>query len=146
MKTIEMDPGCEVDSIRHSGIVKQIDEQYIYVSIIAQSACVSCHAKGVCNVNEIQEEVVEVPRLSSYRHEVGDKVEVQMKKSLGTRAVMLGYVIPFLLVLASMITLIVLTGDEGIAGLVSLLVLVPYYYVLYLLKNRLKHTFSFTIR
>ena len=146
MKNIEVDGNCGLDDIRHSGIVKRIDDDFVYVSIVSQSACASCHAKGACNITDLNEEVVEVPRRDSSHHEVGDRVEVAMRKSQGTRAVMLGYLVPFLLVIVTLILALVLLGNEGLAGMLALAVLIPYYLLLYLRRNRLKRTFTFSIQ
>lgn len=146
MKNIEVDASCGLDSIRHNGIVKKIDDAFFYVSIVSQSACASCHAKGACNVTDLNEEIVEIPRKSSMDQKVGDRVQVVMKKSLGTRAVLLGYIYPFLLVLVTLIIVSSITGNEGVAGLFSLGILLPYYLVLYWKRNRLKRTFTFSLQ
>ena len=75
----------------------------------------------------------------------GQEVVVAMKKSLGGKAVFLGYLLPFLLLIGVLITVLTLSGDEGIAGLSAIGILIPYYLVLYLLRDRLKKTFSFSI-
>ena len=126
MKNIELDENCGLDAIRHSGIIRKIDEDFIYVSIVSQSACAECHAKGACNITDLNEEVVEVPRRGDDSRQVGDKVRVSMHKSLGTRAVMLGYLIPFLLVITTLISVLAIGGSEGLAGLLALGVLIPY--------------------
>jgi sigma-E factor negative regulatory protein RseC len=146
MKSIETEAGCDLDSIRHSGIVRDIDERFVYVSVVSQSACAACHAKGACNVSDMNEEIIEIPRASSTDLKAGDQVSVVLKKSLGTKAVMLGYVVPFLLVLGTMIAMVTTLEDEGLAGLISLGVLVPYYVILYLQRDRLKRTFSFSLQ
>lgn len=146
MKFVEADPTCNPDAIRHKGIVQRQDDETIFVSIVAQSACDACHAKGICNVTDLREEIVEVPRVHGKSFTNGDQVEVVMKKTLGTHAVMLGYVIPFMLVIATLIISLAVTGKEGFSGLLALLILVPYYLLLYTMKSRLKKTFTFNIR
>lgn len=145
MKNFEPEAGCSADTIRHSGIVRKIDADYFYVSIVAQSACASCQVKGACNVTDLNEEVVEVPRQQSGNHQVGDRVNIMMRKSLGTRAVFLGYLFPFVLVLVTLIIMLNLFVDQGLAGLAALGILIPYYLVLYKFKDRLKRTFTFFI-
>jgi sigma-E factor negative regulatory protein RseC len=146
MKNIEVDSSCDVDSIKHSGIIKKIDEGIIYVSIVAQSSCNACHAKGVCHVSEMQEEIVEIPRVGKMDRKVGDRVDVVMKKSLGTRAVMLGYFVPFLLVLFTLVVSLSVMENQGVAGLLAIGVLLPYYLFLYASKDRLRRTFTFSIQ
>lgn len=145
MKNIEVDSSCDLDAIKHSGIIKKIDEGIIYVAIVAQSACNACHAKGVCHVSDMNEEIVEVPRIGKMDREVGERVNVIMKKSLGTRAVLLGYFFPFMLVLLTLIVSLSLLPSQGLAGIIALGMLVPYYIILYAMRDRLKRTFTFSI-
>ena len=146
MKTFEVDDSCGLDAIKHSGIIKKIDERFFYVSIVAQSACAACHSKGVCNVSEMNEEVVEVPRTDGMNYTVGERVQVVMRKALGTKAVILGYIFPFLLVLLTLVIALGVTGNEALSGLLALGILVPYYLVLNAARKRLRRTFVFSIQ
>jgi len=145
-KFLPTEPECTPDSIRHDGIIRNIDDKYYYVSIIAQSACASCHTKGICNISEIQEEIIEIPLKENKIYKKGDKVEILMEKTLGAKAVMLGYVIPFIILLITLIVSLSLFENEGVAGLISIGILIPYYLFLYFIKDRLKKTFVFKIR
>ena len=145
MANIQIDKDCDLDTIKHSGIIKDINSKQYYISIIAQSACAACHAKGVCNVSELQQEIVEVPREQTDNYKIGDKVEILMEKSLGPKAVMLGYFFPFLLLLVTLIITLSFMKNQGIAGLISIAILVPYYFILYTLRERLKNKFKFRI-
>lgn len=146
MTNIQIDKDCDLEAIKHSGVIKKIDEHQYYISIVAQSACASCSVKGVCNVSEMKDEIVEVSRNKSENFAVGDQVEVLMEKSQGTKAVMLGYIVPFLIVLVTLIISLNLIGNEGIAGLISIGILVPYYLILYVNRERLKTAFRFRLR
>ena len=146
MTKIQIDKDCDLEAIKHSGVIKEIDNLQYYVSIVAQSACVACSAKSVCNVSEMKDEIVEVPRNESENFKVGDKVEILMEKSHGTKAVMLGYILPFLIILVTLIVTLSLIGNEGIAGLISIGILVPYYLILYINRDRLKTAFRFRLR
>ncbi|MCB2220909.1 MAG: SoxR reducing system RseC family protein [Bacteroidetes bacterium] len=145
MKKLETQRDCSLDDISHSGLIQKIDDQQIYVSIVSQSACAACHAKGVCNVSELSEEIVEVPKEAGIHYEVGQNVKVSMQKSLGTHAVFLGYILPFLILLATLIIALAITGREGLSGLLALAILIPYYLFLYTMRDRLKRTFTFRI-
>lgn len=140
----EIDSSCDVETIRHKGIISNVDDQFNYVSIIAQSACAACHAKSACNVSDMNEEIIKIPKTPTDDYKTGQMVFVKMKKSLGTIAVMLGYFFPFLLVLVSLIILINIVS-EGIAGLISIGLLAPYYLILYVYRNRLNKKFVFEI-
>ncbi len=133
------------ESITHPGIIERITENSVFVKILSMSACASCHAKGMCSIADVEEKVVEVKKDPNREYTVGEEITVVMKKSLGGRAVFLGYVLPFLLMIATLIAVLLITGEEGPAGLSAILVLIPYYWLLYVFRNRLKRTFSFTI-
>ncbi len=133
------------EDITHPGIVENVTESTVFVKILAMSACSSCHAKGMCNLAEMEEKVVEVRKESGREFRGGDKVTVTMRRSQGSKAVMLGYVVPFLVMMGMLVLVLVLTGNEGLAGLSAILVLVPYYWVLYVYRNKLKRSFSFRI-
>ena len=146
MNNLKIDKDCDLETIKHSGVIKEIDVYQYYVSIVAQSACASCSVKGVCNVSEMKDEIVEVPRNKTENFAIGDKVDILMEKSQGTKAVMLGYVLPFLIVLITLIVSLSLINNEGLAGLISISILIPYYLILYVNRERLKTAFRFRIR
>lgn len=131
-------------SIEHRGRIDSIDGNRINISFLAMSGCASCHAKGVCTAADMQEKSVEVFDYSN-QYKVGEEVNVILKQSLGFRALFLGYVLPFLLVLTILIVLTIVTNDEAVAGLSALSVLVPYYLILYLVKDKIKKQFTFSI-
>ena len=133
------------ENITHPGIVEQLTNDKVFVKILSMSACSSCHAKGMCNVAEVEEKVVELKRDPQRELKVGDQVTLKMKKSLGSYAVMLGYIVPFFLLIGVLILVLSLSGDEGVAGLSAILALIPYYWLLYIYRKKLKNTFSFMI-
>ena len=68
-----------------------------------------------------------------------------MTQVMGTKAIVIGYVIPSVVVLAGLFVLIGVGINEGIAALASLVLLTAYYFVLYLLRDKLKKEFNFKI-
>lgn len=136
-------PGKKVN---HEGVVKAVTDQYVEVSILAKTTCLSCQLKGVCSVSDLEEKVIEVPKIRNNAYKTGEKVEVEMKESLGVKALLLGYVYPFLLVLTVLIVTYALTDKQGLAGLLAVGSLVPYYFILYLLKNKFRKIFTFSIK
>lgn len=133
------------ESITHPGIIEQLTDDKVFVKVLAMSACSSCHAKSMCNISEVEEKVVEIRRVPNKEYKLGDQVTVSMKRSLGNLAVMLGYIVPFFLLVGVLLLVLFITGNEGIAGLSGILILIPYYWLLYIYNNRLKNTFSFKI-
>lgn len=132
-------------SIFHSGLVKEVGERGIIVSIISQSACASCHAKGACSASDQQEKEVEINSWQGEFH-VGDRVEVVVRESQGFMALFFAYILPLLLLLIALISFLALLGNEGLAALAALSILIPYYIGLFYFRNRLRKALSFTIK
>ncbi len=133
-----------VDCVQHQGVIKRITPKVIYVKILALGACASCNAKGMCNTAEMEEKTIEVVN-DGRGYKTGEHVVVIMDKKLGTQAVLLGYFYPFLILLGVLIIMISISGNEGLSALLALGVLVPYYYVIYLFRNKLKKKFTFRL-
>ena len=129
--------------IEHIGVISEINEGIIKVDINVQSACASCHASGICGV-DASNRIIEVPANKS-QYNIGDQVKVVLKQKLGYVALLLGYVVPFFVVVLTLVICLKLGVSEGISGLFSVLVLVPYYLVIYLFRNKLKKEFNFEI-
>ena len=132
--------------VSHSGIVKNIDNGKVLVSIIARSACASCHIKGACTLSEVEEKIIEVDLVEDQNFSIGEEVIVEMKQTQGTWAVLLGYFFPFLLVILALIIFTALGLDQGLSGILSLLILVPYYIILYLSRSLLRKTFTYRLK
>jgi sigma-E factor negative regulatory protein RseC len=133
------------DSISHLGIVQKTGEGSVFVSIVSQSACAACHAKGACSMSESTEKVVEVASAQADGFAVGDHVEVLLQRSMALKAVMWGYVLPFAVFLSVLIIVFETTGSELWAGFSAILSLLPYYLILSLFKANLKSQFGFRI-
>ncbi len=133
------------DLITHSGIITRHETGTIYVSILAQSACGACHAKGVCGMSEMQEKVVEINDAGLSELAVGTPVTVAMKRTTGLKAVLYGYFLPFLLLMTTLFVAMGYFDNEGKAGLLALAILLPYYFGLYMLRDKMKTRFEFTI-
>jgi len=70
---------------------------------------------------------------------------VLFKESKGFVALFYGYLLPFLLVLGSLIISNTITKNELINGLISLGILIPYYTTLYFFRHLLKKVFKFEV-
>ena len=117
------------------------------VRIQQASACDLCHAKSICSSADTKEKIVEV-RAAEGSVSIGDKVMVEGAASMGMKAVFLAYVLPLILLILVMVLCLTLIapGNEVLAALVSLGILLPYAFLLYLLKDKLSKKFRFEIR
>ncbi|MCK4664297.1 MAG: SoxR reducing system RseC family protein [Bacteroidales bacterium] len=132
-------------SIEHIGIVQSVDNEITKVNILVQSACSSCHAKSMCSVGDSEEKIIDIINTKE-TYNIGEKVNVIMEQSLGYKALFLGYVLPFLIVLITLIILSAITNNEVLAGIISITILVPYYLILLFNKDKLRKTFSFSLK
>lgn len=131
-------------TVDHLGRVQEINSDEITVCIISQSACAACHAKGACGLSDSAEKMITVLK-PNHNLKVGESVRVIIKQSMGFKALFVGYILPFITVLAVLITLTLFNVSEGKAGLASLAVLAPYYLTLYLFKDRISDHFIFEL-
>jgi len=132
-------------TIIHPGIIESIKGDKVLVKILSQSACSSCHAKGACSVADIEEKIIEADLNPSGSWKPGDRVMVRMEESLGRKAVLMGYGLPLVVLVVSIVIFLSLLNHEGLAALLSVLMLAPYYLTLYLFRKRLQKEFRFRI-
>ena len=127
----------------HSGVVSHIQGRSIIVSLDQNVHCESCSAKGACGVSDSASKEVEVINPDG-KFKLNDPVKVTLRKNLGQKAIFWAYIFPFILML---LTLVIssLFLEEWIAGLLSLLILVPYYAMVYANKNYFQKTFRISI-
>ena len=133
------------DIIKHRGIVEKVEGSHVVVRIVQTSACAACSAKGLCNASESKEKQIDVYEMNA-TYQVGEEVVLIGTTSMGMRAVALAFGGPvLLLLLALFVTMRVTDGDALVSSLIALLAVVPYYLVIYFMKDKLNKTFSFTI-
>ena len=136
----------KVKQIEHQGIIKEIAGNGLKISIITKSACLSCQLNTSCSVSDVEEKIIDVSVNNPHSYQVGESIDVFFKHTLGYRALFLGYLLPFIIVLFVLIGTMFLTENEGISGLTALAALFPYYLILYLKRNKIRKTFSFSIK
>jgi sigma-E factor negative regulatory protein RseC len=132
-------------TIIHPGIIERINGDRVFIRILSQSACSSCHAKGACTIADVEEKIIEADIDPSENRKPGEQVMVKMEESLGHKAVLMGYVLPLIVLVGSIILFLSIIKHEGLAALLSILMLVPYYFTLYLFRKRLRKEFRFRI-
>lgn len=133
------------DSIfSQTGIIESLEGEKAWIRIECRSACAACHAREGCLPSDIKDKLIEAP-LNDRKFEPGQPVTVTAHKLLAYKAVFWGYILPFIIVISALIVFLLLNFSESKAGIISLLLLLPYYYILYLLKDTFKKKFVFEI-
>jgi sigma-E factor negative regulatory protein RseC len=132
-------------TVAHEGVVDKIAGTQVRVRFVAQSACSSCHARGVCSISNSEEKFVDIANtLPGLK--VGDFVEVTLEQSQGFKAVWYGYGMPLIILLAVIFIFYGVTGLEGLSALIGLGALIPYYLVVYLFRKRITRSIEFKLR
>lgn len=135
-----------MDSLSHRGKIIKVDPEFVTVEIISTSACAECHAKEVCGISDEMVKVILVPTNPYANYEIGEEVDVMLKKTMGLKAVWLSYVVPLLLLMFILLTLTHLNVGELAAGLYSILGVMVYFLVIYLFRSKLAKEFIFRIK
>lgn len=132
--------------VKHFGEVVRIETGKVYVRITVNSACSECHARGVCGVGESADKIVEVDVADASQYNVGEEVEVALQsRSMGTKSVVLAYVLPFLVLTLLMVGALMVGLSEGMAVLAGIGGVALYYFVLYFTQNKVKNIIKFII-
>lgn len=134
-----------MNKIKHSGIVDSVEDECVHIRILQSSACSACKVASHCNASETKEKLIDVADVQAAVYHPGDLVTVVADASVGFRASVLGYLLPLAFMLITLIVVLTITRSEGAAALSALGVLIPYYIVLYLLREKMKTKLSFTI-
>ena len=133
------------ETISHEGVITEIKDDELKIKILAKSACAACHAKSACTMSDMAEKILTVPKPKGRDFQLFQKVVVKMSVGLGNKAAVLAYLVPFILLVAVLFIMLSIGLSEGLAALISIAALAPYYIILYLCRDKLKNRFEYTI-
>ncbi len=132
------------DAFVHSGVVTRIAGKSVYVALDPNLHCESCHARGACGVHDAGTREIEITDPDG-PFELHEPVSVILKKELGNKALFWAYIFPFLLMTLTLFAASAVL-PEWMAGLLSLVILIPYYLGVALLKKYFRKTFKISIQ
>jgi sigma-E factor negative regulatory protein RseC len=134
------------NKIRHTGVVESVTDECLKVRITQSSACSGCKIAAHCTASDQKEKLIDVfDKASIAGRRVGESVVVVATMKAGMKAVKLGFILPFLVLIVALAVSYQLTGSEPLAALIALASLIPYYLFIYLIRDRLRETFSFVV-
>lgn len=131
--------------ITHSGVIERIQGECLKVRIVQTSACVACKVASHCHAAESKVKIVDVHCTNGAVYHVGQEVMVSVSKHVANKALLLGFGVPFLLLVSVLVIVLKVTSNEGVAALAALGSLIPYYLLLWLLRHRIGQEISFQI-
>ena len=134
------------NQIRHDGIVESVENGHVRVRIVQTSACAGCKVAAHCHTSEAKEKLVDVHvDKDTSRWHVGQQVIVTAQSSMASKALLIGFGFPLVLMLAVLVVLNTAGCGEGMTALLMLGVLIPYYIIVWLLRQHIARTISFRI-
>ena len=132
--------------ITHRGRIVSITPEVTTVEIVSESACAACHAKGLCSLGDSKVKQVELPTRGWDNYSVGQEVSVVLRATMGHKAVWLAYVVPLIILVATLLGILSAGGSELLAGLGAIGAVALYYGVIWLLRERLRKEYVFNIK
>ncbi len=136
------------NDIKHSGIVEDVDARsaHVRVRILQSSACASCKAAAYCTSAESKEKIVDIYGANNVNLiSKGDEVVVVASNAVAAKALLWAFGGPFVILVAVLFTLVTLGFDESLSAILSIAALIPYYLVLYFLRDKFKKSIRFSI-
>ncbi|MFI3259418.1 MAG: SoxR reducing system RseC family protein [Rikenellaceae bacterium] len=135
---------------KHNGQVVAIEEGgVVVISLRSATACEGCHAKSVCGSSgsgsdgQMREMRVVSERVAELS--VGDSVEVGITYRIGAFAVVVAYLIPLILFIASLVISIECGVEQGVGALIAFLISALYYIGVYLTRDRFERVVAFEV-
>lgn len=133
------------NKIKHAGVVDGVEGECVRVRILQSSACSTCKVAAHCNASETKEKIIDVMDADASHYQKGDQVMVVADTAVGFRASLYGYLLPLILMVVTLVGVLAATHSEGLAALSALGILLPYYVLLFLMRNKLRNRLSFTL-
>lgn len=133
------------NQLQHRGVVERIEADTIYVSVVPESACAGCHAKGICGERGEKREIV-VKTCYAAEYAVGERVVVALERnSMGVLSVVWCYVLPLVVLLGVLFGTKSFGVEDGVAALSSMAAMALYFVALYLMRKMFERKIKFTI-
>ena len=131
--------------ITHEGMVlKAPGDGTAEVEIFVAEACGGCHAKSVCSAGKSDSRIINVK--SDTLLTPGDRVTLILQQSQGFRALAIGYIIPFIVLITAFVITTVTGAGELASALLSFAAVGIYYFAVWLFRNKIGEKFEFKIK
>ena len=127
--------------------MESVEEGLVMVRILQASACAACKVASRCHTAESKEKIIDVTveGHEAFNWKKGQAVTVCTSGTMAGRALLLGFGAPLLIMLIVLVATLAAGCSEGMAALLMIASLIPYYIGLWLFRNRIARTISFQI-
>lgn len=135
------------EKFEHEGVVDSVVGEHVVVRIVQQAACSGCKARSMCASSESKEKLIDVYEHDAEKNRrVGDVVTVCGALSMGKQAVTLAFGTPVVIIVVWMcVSIGVMKMGELLCVGCLVVILAAYFYVLYLMRDRMAKKFAFWI-
>lgn len=135
-----------MNKIYHDGIVESSQNGCVKVLITQTAACASCKIAKHCNASDAKEKIIDVYVKNAADYAPGEKVTVSLSAGNAYHAVLLAFGVPLIVMVTVILLIYLWTKDEGLAAIIGVASLLPYYLVLYLMRDKLSKKYAFVIK
>ena len=115
--------------IRQCGVIESLNGTHARIQIMRSSACQTCEASNGCKVHSSKTMYVDVGDKRLAKYNKGDRVHVEMTAKSGRNAVIIGFGLPLLLFVASLLAIHYAGAKDETAAFCAIGVLVVYYLI-----------------
>jgi len=129
--------------ITHRGIVKGVDKDNVLVQLLDNVHCQTCDLKASCG--SVSEENLLKVKDNTGDYKLYENVQIIMHQNTGMKAVLFGYVLPFIIMMLFLFGGIIVLKSEWQAGLVALISVACYYVILFVFQKKLSAGFNLKI-
>lgn len=136
-----------IEYIEHDAVVSAVDPRKgtVTVSVTDSAECGECPAARLCAKVGKDTNRLTIAVRDPQRFRTGDTVVIRGSERLHRKAIMLATVIPSLALVAVMIIVYIITGNQLGACLAGLGAMIFFFAALWFARERLAHEFSFDI-
>ncbi len=132
--------------IRHEGIIEAVDGAKARVRILQVSACAGCKIASHCHTSDSKEKIVDVDIAGRPQQwHVGQSVVVSTQSTMAGKALLIGFGLPLLLMMAVLVACMAAGCGEGITALFIIFALVPYYIIVWLRRDNIARQITFRL-
>lgn len=134
-----------MSQISNQATVIKVKGNIVVAEVESKSACLGCSVQKSCYIKSCASRIIEIPCDHASTFVPGETVTVYMEQSCAWKAVIYAYILPLLLVITTIVTSILWGMEDIVAALYGLMVLIPYYLILYISKVWIKRRINFSI-
>jgi len=131
--------------ICHQGVVKQISNNTLFIEIERNTACEACHAKTMCVSFGQKDEMIQATSDTPELFQIGELVQVNMKQSLGAKAVVMAYLFPFLILILGLFVTYYFTKNELLSIGIAFSATALYFLFIKKMDKKIKKQFLFFV-